>query len=398
MTDVNYETLEKAILKVLEEEKLKTLLLQVRKILQFYEATMQRMGVVFFGPSGCGKSTIWRVLKLTLAQMGQKIPTYVMNPKSMPREQLLGHMDMDTREWFDGVLTASARKVVREPPDVKSWIICDGDIDPEWVESLNLVLDDNRLLMMPSGERIQFSPNVNFIFETHDLKFASPATVSRMGMIFLDQESSDVKCIVSAWLKKQPAELQMKLDNWLSEYFFKALDWVLAQDSAVVDTTKAGIVVSALSHLHGVASKAEFVCAAIRGFGSNLMHTKRAELAKLLYSWTGEMPADHRRPLDGFFNVKRGVHELYAQDTSQQLTFDDFDTEGGAMVRTAAVQRDEHMLLQWMGSWSQLVVARVPRSAGRDHSQRRRVEALVRRGLPRGRENTGLRRPDRDVL
>jgi dynein heavy chain 2 len=212
---------------VLEEEKLETLSLQVRKILQFYEATMQRMGVVVVGPSGCGKSTIWRVLKLALAQMGQKIPTYVMNPKSMPREQLLGHMDMDTREWFDGVLTASARKVVREPPDVKSWIICDGDIDPEWVESLNSVLDDNRLLTMPSGERIQFGPNVNFIFETHDLKFASPATVSRMGMIFLDQESSDVKCIVSAWLKKQPAELQMKLDNWLSEYFFKGLDWVL---------------------------------------------------------------------------------------------------------------------------------------------------------------------------
>ena len=113
-------------------------------------------------------------------------------------------MDMDTREWFDGVLTASARKVVREPPEVKSWIICDGDIDPEWVESLNSVLDDNRLLTMPSGERIQFGPNVNFIFETHDLKFASPATVSRMGMIFLDQEASDVKCIVSCWIRRQP--------------------------------------------------------------------------------------------------------------------------------------------------------------------------------------------------
>ena len=52
------------------------------------------------------------------------------------------------------------------------------------------MLDDNRLLTMPSGERIQFGPNVNFIFETHDLKFASPATVSRMGMIFLDQVSA----------------------------------------------------------------------------------------------------------------------------------------------------------------------------------------------------------------
>ena len=71
------------------------------------------------------------------------------------------------------------------PPEVSSWIVCDGDIDPEWIESLNSVLDDNRLLTMPSGERIQFGPNVNFLFETHDLSCASPATISRMGMIFL---------------------------------------------------------------------------------------------------------------------------------------------------------------------------------------------------------------------
>ena len=42
-----------------------------------------------------------------------------------------------------------------------------------------------RLLTMPSGERIQFGPNVNFLFESHDLSCASPATISRMGMIFL---------------------------------------------------------------------------------------------------------------------------------------------------------------------------------------------------------------------
>lgn len=37
---------------------------------------------------------------------------------------------MDTREWSDGVLTNAARQVVREPIDVQSWIVCDGDIDP----------------------------------------------------------------------------------------------------------------------------------------------------------------------------------------------------------------------------------------------------------------------------
>lgn len=74
---------------------------------------------------------------------------------------------------------------VRGEINKRQWIIFDGDVDPEWVESLNSVLDDNRLLTMPSGERIQFGPNVNFLFETHDLSCASPATISRMGMIFL---------------------------------------------------------------------------------------------------------------------------------------------------------------------------------------------------------------------
>ena len=84
-----------------------------------------------------------------------------------------------TREWTNGVLTVAALEAVDEPGDVNTWIVLDGDIDPEWVESLNSVLDDNRLLTLPSGWRIQFGPNVNFIFETHDLSFASPATISR---------------------------------------------------------------------------------------------------------------------------------------------------------------------------------------------------------------------------
>lgn len=51
--------------------------------------------------------------------------------------------------------------------DVNSWIRIDGDIDPEWIEALNSVLDDNRILTMASGERIKFGPEVNFVFETH---------------------------------------------------------------------------------------------------------------------------------------------------------------------------------------------------------------------------------------
>ena len=124
-----------------------------------------------------------------------------MNPKAMSRVQLLGYMDHNTREFNEGVLTYAARQVIKEPQEVLSWIICDGDIDPKWIESLNSVLDDNRLLTLPTGERINFGSNVNFIFETDHLKYASPATVSRMGMIFLNNEDINISSLINKWLK-----------------------------------------------------------------------------------------------------------------------------------------------------------------------------------------------------
>jgi len=150
-----------------------------------------------------------------------------MNPKSMPREPLLGQMNHDTREFHDGVLTASARLVVKEPQDTLCWIVCDGDIDPEWIESLNSVMDDNHLLTLPNGERISFGDNVNFIFETNDLRFASPATVSRLGMIFLSEEDVDVKRITNTWVNKQPEASRNKLSLWIEEILTPCLDWVL---------------------------------------------------------------------------------------------------------------------------------------------------------------------------
>lgn len=167
--EISYTDLAKAVKESYQELNLIYNDAQKEKIFQFYEATRQRMGVVIVGPSGSGKSVIWKILLKALGKCGRKLKNYVINPKSVDRQTLLGHMDMgmsfidvDTREWSDGIITFASRQAVKENSDTKTWIICDGDVDPEWVESLNSVLDDNRLLTMPNGERIQFGPNVNF--------------------------------------------------------------------------------------------------------------------------------------------------------------------------------------------------------------------------------------------
>ena len=77
---------------------------------------------------------------------------------------------------------------VRGELDKRQWIIFDGDVDPEWVENLNSVLDDNKLLTLPNGERLSIPPNVRMIFEVSDLKYATLATVSRCGMVWFSDE------------------------------------------------------------------------------------------------------------------------------------------------------------------------------------------------------------------
>lgn len=152
--------------------------------------------------------------------MGHTLKEKVFNPKSLPRVQLLGQIDPDTRQWSDGVLSLYSTQVTAEAQDVWSWITCDGDIDPEWVESLNSVLDDNRLLSLPSGWRIQFGPNVNFIFENHELRNASPATISRMGIVFFSEEIVTIEDYV-ANDKKMEIEASGFLESFYNDYFYR---------------------------------------------------------------------------------------------------------------------------------------------------------------------------------
>ncbi|KAM9317805.1 cytoplasmic dynein 2 heavy chain 1 [Pholidichthys leucotaenia] len=347
--DVEDQILTHALEDVYKEAQLELIPSQLKKALELNEQLKQRMGVVIVGPSGAGKSTLWRMLRAALNKTGKVVKQYTMNPKAMPRQQLLGHIDMDTREWADGVLTHSARNVVREPQEVNSWIVCDGDIDPEWIESLNSVLDDNRLLTMPSGERIQFGPNVNFLFETHDLSCASPATISRMGMIFLSDEDIDVGALVKSWLKGQPDECRSNLENWLGDYFQRALDWVLKQNDFVVETSLVGTVFNCLSHLNAVRERGEFIVGLLRGMGGNLNLKTRQEFAKELLSWARETTPDPRKPLNTFYDSDSGHLAAYTFQRTESLTLEQFSqTHMLPVIETPGMQRGLHSFSPWL--------------------------------------------------
>lgn len=191
--DIKYETsyspdLEKCIHDYAKENGLYVSDAWAAKILQLYQFQQIHHGIMLVGSAGCGKSSIWKALLHVLQNVEKTENVYhLIDPKVISKEILFGSLDSTTREWTDGLFTGILRRIVenlRGEDQKRHWIIFDGDVDPAWAENLNSVLDDNKMLTLPNGERISLPPNVRILFEVENLNYATPATVSRCGMIW----------------------------------------------------------------------------------------------------------------------------------------------------------------------------------------------------------------------
>ena len=147
------------------------------------------------GPSGAGKSSSWRCLleALDISEPGSRSDYYVIDPKAIGKESIYGKLDSTTLEWTDGIFTTIVRSVLRNTrgelrSNRRHWIVFDGDVDPDWAENLNSVLDDNGLLTLPSGERLRIPDNMRILIEVDTLNHTTMATISRCGMIWYSTE------------------------------------------------------------------------------------------------------------------------------------------------------------------------------------------------------------------
>jgi dynein heavy chain len=202
---------------VTKEDKLQTDDAFVLKVLQFQELLDVRHSVMLLGPTGCGKTTIWRTLVNThnwdmekMAYKSKRTCTFeTVNPKSVTGDELYGYMTL-SKDWKDGVLSIIMRGMAKNVAEqgfhdhqTYKWVVLDGDIDAVLIESMNTVMDDNKVLTLVSNERIPLSDAMRMVFEINSLKNATPATVSRAGILYINETDIGWKPFVESWLQKR---------------------------------------------------------------------------------------------------------------------------------------------------------------------------------------------------
>ncbi|CAG08487.1 unnamed protein product, partial [Tetraodon nigroviridis] len=187
---VCYPDFNDAVEQVLQERDYIILPNQVDKVVQMYETMMTRHTTMVVGPTGGGKSVVINTLCQAQTRLGLQTKMFPLNPKAMSVIELYGVLDPDTRDWTDGILSNIFRDINKlTDKQERRYILFDGDVDALWVENMNSVMDDNKLLTLANGERIRLQSYCALLFEVGDLHHASPATVSRCGMVFVDPKN-----------------------------------------------------------------------------------------------------------------------------------------------------------------------------------------------------------------
>ena len=218
-----------------------------KKCIQLYQTMNVRHALMIVGRAGMAKSKVIQTLKHAVSDLPvekgyNKVDAIILNPKSIEQKQLYGFFT-DAKEWKKGLLQVKMTELCEKPKEQLKWLVFDGPVDTLWIENMNSLLDDNKKLCLEDSSSIFLADNMNIVFEVDDLKEASPATVSRNGMVLCEQDTISTDDLILSYVSNLPEKyFNEKLINqfqdnsiWVTntviEYLFKDnVEWGLPCD------------------------------------------------------------------------------------------------------------------------------------------------------------------------
>jgi len=215
LRDSTPEVLKEAVKECIKANNLQYTPILYQKIIELHDTIMVRHGLMVVGDTNSAKSCLITVLQQAMGKLAgfKKFAPVVckyINPKSLSMKDLYGYNDPVAQEWFVGILPVVMQscKDICVDEGKWTWLVFDGPVDAVWIENMNTVLDDNKKLCLANGAQIKMEDKMRMMFQAENLKHASPATVSRCGMVYTESGGVAHESLLVSWLNTLPSILK----------------------------------------------------------------------------------------------------------------------------------------------------------------------------------------------